>query len=101
MKKCHVLTLQTHTINKILTLCILIINKFHHNNIIHHNHMLILITTRKSLSLVPDKVRLHIRQVLNIPQVPNIRLCDPFSRAPHRLSGRWRWDAEEGHGDPS
>jgi hypothetical protein len=26
-------------------------------------------------------------------------LCDPFSRAPHR---RWgRWDAEEGHGDPS
>jgi hypothetical protein len=23
-------------------------------------------------------------------------LCNPFSRAPHRL---WRWDAEEGHGD--
>jgi hypothetical protein len=41
--------------------------------------MLILITTRKSLSLVPDKVRPHfcqvpnIRQVLiNIRQVPNI-----------------------------
>jgi hypothetical protein len=31
MKKCHVLTLRTHTINKMLTLRILIINKFHHN----------------------------------------------------------------------
>jgi hypothetical protein len=27
-----------------------------------------------------------------------LRVCDPFSRAPHRL---WRWDADEGHGDPS
>jgi GAG-pre-integrase domain len=26
-------------------------------------------------------------------------VCDPFSRAPHRRW--WRWDAEEGHGDPS
>jgi hypothetical protein len=43
------------------TLCILIINKFHHNNIIHHNRMLILITTHKSLPLVPDKVRPHFR----------------------------------------
>jgi hypothetical protein len=67
------LTLWTHTINKILTLCILIINKFHHNNIIHHNRMLILITTRKSLLLVSDKVRPHFRQVLiNIRQVLNI-----------------------------
>ena len=31
--------------------------------------MLILITTRKSLPLVPDKVRPHFRQVLNIRQV--------------------------------
>jgi hypothetical protein len=31
---------------------------------------------------------------------PNLRgLCDPFSRAPHRCW--WRWDAEEGHRDPS
>jgi hypothetical protein len=66
VKKCHVLTLRNHNINKILILCILIINKFHHNNIIHHNRMLILITTRKSLPLVPDKVRLHICQVPNI-----------------------------------
>jgi hypothetical protein len=28
-------------------------------------------------------------------------LCDTFSRAPHRLLWWWRWDAEEGHGDPS
>jgi hypothetical protein len=41
--------------------------------------MLILITTRKSLPLVPDKIRpyfrqvlINIRQVLNISQVPNI-----------------------------
>jgi hypothetical protein len=41
--------------------------------------MLILITTRKLLPLVPDKVQPHFRQVLinirqvfNIPQVPNI-----------------------------
>jgi hypothetical protein len=79
MKICHILTLRTHTINKILTLRILIINKFHHNNIIHHNRMLILIITRKSLPLVPDKVRPHFRQVrnirqvlINIRQVPNI-----------------------------
>jgi hypothetical protein len=31
------------------------------NNIIHHNCMLILITTRKSLPLVLDKVRPYIR----------------------------------------
>jgi hypothetical protein len=73
MKKYHVLTHRTHTINKILTLCILIINKF------HHNRKLILITTRKSLSLVLDKIRPHFRQVsnirqvqINIHQVPNI-----------------------------
>jgi hypothetical protein len=79
MKKCHVLTHRTHTINKILTLQILIINKFHHNNIIHHNRKLILITTRKSLSLVLDKVRPHFRQdpnihqvLINIRKVPNI-----------------------------
>jgi hypothetical protein len=47
----------------------LIINKFHHTNIIQHNCMLILITTRKSLPLVPDKVRPHFRQVHNIRQV--------------------------------
>jgi hypothetical protein len=69
VKICHILTLRTHTINKILTLRILIINKFHHNNSIHHNRILILITTRKSLPLVPDKVQLHFRQVLNIRQV--------------------------------
>jgi hypothetical protein len=69
VKICHVLTLQTHTNNKILTLCIIIINKFHHNNIIHHNRILILIATHKSLPLVPDKVRPHFRQVLNICQV--------------------------------
>jgi hypothetical protein len=75
VKICHVLTLRTHTINKILTLRILIINKYHHNNIIHHNRMLILITTRISLPLVSDKVRPHFRQVLiNIRQVPNIIL---------------------------
>jgi lipoate synthase len=35
--------------------------------------MLILITTRKSLPLVPNNVRPHFRQVLiNIRQVPNI-----------------------------
>jgi hypothetical protein len=34
VKICHVLTLRTHTINKILTLRILIINKFHHNRIL-------------------------------------------------------------------
>jgi hypothetical protein len=35
--------------------------------------MLILITTRKILSLVPNKVRPHFRKVLiNIRQVPNI-----------------------------
>jgi hypothetical protein len=28
-------------------------------------------------------------------------MCDPFSRAPHRLLVFRRWDAEEGHGDPS
>jgi hypothetical protein len=28
-------------------------------------------------------------------------LCDPFSRAPHRRFGFGRWDAEEGHIDPS
>jgi hypothetical protein len=62
VKICHVLTLRTHTINK-----------FHHNNIIHHNRMLILITTRKSLPLVSDKVQPHFRQVLiNIRQVSNI-----------------------------
>jgi hypothetical protein len=72
MKKWHDLTLCTHTINKILTLHILIINKFHHNNVIHHNRRLILITTRKSLPLVLDKVRPHIAQVLNIPPVFNI-----------------------------
>jgi hypothetical protein len=39
----------------------------------HHNRMLILITTRKSLPLVPDKIRPHFRKVLiNIRQVPNI-----------------------------
>jgi hypothetical protein len=27
-----------------------------------------------------------------------IYMCDPFSSAPHRCG---RWDAEEGHGDPS
>jgi hypothetical protein len=42
VKTCHVLTLRTHTINKILTLRILVIKKFHHNNINHHNRMLIL-----------------------------------------------------------
>jgi hypothetical protein len=85
VKKCHVLTLRTHTINKILTLSILIINKFHHNYIIHYNRILILIITRKSFPLMPDKVQPHfsqvpnihqvlinIRQVPNIPQVPNI-----------------------------
>jgi hypothetical protein len=69
----HVLTLWTHTIDKILILCTHIINKFHHNNIIHHNRMLILITTCKSHPLVSDKVRPHFRQVLiNIRQVSNI-----------------------------
>jgi hypothetical protein len=73
VKKYHVLTLRTYTINKILTLRILIINKFHHNNIIHHNRKLILIITRKSLPLMQDKIRPHFRQVLiNIRQVPNI-----------------------------
>jgi hypothetical protein len=79
VKKYHVLTLQTHAINKILTLHIIIINKFHHNNIIHYNRLLILITTRKLLPLVPDKVRPHFRQIsnirqvlINIHQVPNI-----------------------------
>jgi hypothetical protein len=61
---------------------ILIINKFHHNNIIHHNRMLILITTRKSLPLVPDNVRPHFRQILiNIRQVPNIVPTPSFSNA--------------------
>jgi hypothetical protein len=63
VKICYVLTLRTYTINKILTLRILIIN------IIHHNRMLIIITTRKSLPLVSDNVRPHFCQVLNIRQV--------------------------------
>jgi hypothetical protein len=61
------------TINKILTIRILIINKFH-NNIIHHNRRLILITTRKSLPLVLDKVRSHISQVPNITPIQQLVL---------------------------
>jgi hypothetical protein len=82
MKICHVLTLRTNTINKIITLCILIINKF------HHNRMLILITTRKSLPLVSDKVLPHLRHVLNICQVLiNIRqvLSEILRNSPERL----------------
>jgi hypothetical protein len=83
--------------NKIITLSILIINKFHDNNIIHHNHMLILFTTRKSLPLVPDKVRPHIRQVLinirqisNIPQVFNIISIQQLMLDFHRYTQRVR-----------
>jgi succinate dehydrogenase/fumarate reductase-like Fe-S protein len=53
--------------------------------------MLILITTRKSLPLVPDKVRPHFRQVLiNIRQVPNIILIQQLVVDFHRYIQRVR-----------
>jgi hypothetical protein len=46
--------------------------------------MLILITTRKLLPVVPDKVRPHFRQVLNIRQVLiNIRQIPNISQVPN------------------
>jgi hypothetical protein len=38
--------------------------------------------------------------ILNFYPYLYLLLCDPFSRAPH-LPDWWRWDAEEGDGDPS
>jgi hypothetical protein len=71
--------------------------------------MLILITTRKSLSLVPDKVQPHfrqvsnirqvlinIRQVLNISQVPNIILIQQLVLDFHRYIQRV-WDVPYQH----
>jgi hypothetical protein len=46
--------------------------------------MLILITTRKSLPLVSDKVRPHFRQVLNIRQVL-INICQVPNIIPIQL----------------